>query len=296
MGHSTIPDPSAAADPPAEAVASPESGPVWGPARGPRLSLAELTARTKVPAASIHHYRRQGLLPEPERIAPNRFEYDGRHVDALTLLRLLRERRRMPLAQIRDVLPQLLADHDDHAFRPEMWHDAVDALLLDPVAGGDVGSKLVDVAIEAFGEAGYAEVSVADLCDRAGIAKGSFYRHFDNKGELFLAAAQTVVDRAAADFERAVSSDQVSDADRARVLADLLRPGLPLLLELAKRSLQPQSGREWAAQEVFGDLAERLGTAVRGGIDADQVGGAMVLDAVVHIFSSTVMDGAGPDR
>ena len=43
-------------------------------------------ARTGVPAASIHHYRRLGLLPEPERAARNRFVYDQRHVEAYARL------------------------------------------------------------------------------------------------------------------------------------------------------------------------------------------------------------------
>ena len=158
-----------------------------------------------MPAASIHHYRRQGLLPEPGRAASNRFVYDQRHVEALTVLRRLRERRGLSLAQIRDILPRMLADHEDQAFRAEMWHDAVDSLLLGPETAPDAASKLVDVAIEAFGEAGFSEVSVADLCDRAGIAKGSFYRHFDTKDDLFLAAAHTVVDRAAAAFAEQVA-------------------------------------------------------------------------------------------
>jgi AcrR family transcriptional regulator len=56
-----------------------------GPGR--RFSLSELVARSGVPASTIHHYRRTGLIPPPEREAANRFAYDERHLQALLAIR-----------------------------------------------------------------------------------------------------------------------------------------------------------------------------------------------------------------
>ena len=61
------------------------------------FTLRDLVERTRVPATTIHHYQRLGLLPPPDRAAWNRFVYDDRHVQALRLIRLLRERRRLGL-------------------------------------------------------------------------------------------------------------------------------------------------------------------------------------------------------
>jgi AcrR family transcriptional regulator len=52
-----------------------------------RMSLSELVARSGVPASTIHHYRRNGLIPPPVREAANRFGYDDRHLDALRRIR-----------------------------------------------------------------------------------------------------------------------------------------------------------------------------------------------------------------
>src|SRR5439155_19252185 len=90
-----------------------------------RFAIGELVARTGVPAATVHHYLRMGLLPPARRTAPNRFLYDERHVQALRLIRVLRERRGLPLPVIRRVLPDLLGLERDQAFRPEMWDRAV---------------------------------------------------------------------------------------------------------------------------------------------------------------------------
>ncbi|NDV20776.1 TetR family transcriptional regulator [Pseudodesulfovibrio sp. JC047] len=46
--------------------------------------------------------------------------------------------------------------------------------------------ELMDSAITLFGSKGFASTSVAEITDNAGYAKGSFYRHWDSKDELFL--------------------------------------------------------------------------------------------------------------
>jgi AcrR family transcriptional regulator len=51
------------------------------------LTLSELVARSGVPASTIHNYRRRGLIPEPARVAKNRFAYDERHLEALLAIR-----------------------------------------------------------------------------------------------------------------------------------------------------------------------------------------------------------------
>jgi len=51
------------------------------------LSLSDVVARTGVPASTIHHYRRSGLIPLPQRQSANRFVYDASHVEAILVLR-----------------------------------------------------------------------------------------------------------------------------------------------------------------------------------------------------------------
>jgi AcrR family transcriptional regulator len=57
------------------------------PALERRFSLSELVARSGVPASTIHHYRRAGLIPPPVRETANRFGYDERHLEALRSIR-----------------------------------------------------------------------------------------------------------------------------------------------------------------------------------------------------------------
>jgi AcrR family transcriptional regulator len=49
-------------------------------------------------------------------------------------------------------------------------------------------SRLLEAMIEASAERGYPAITIADLVERAGVARRTFYEHFDNKEACFLAA------------------------------------------------------------------------------------------------------------
>src|SRR5438034_4587018 len=162
---------------------------------GERFPVHELVARTGVPAATVHHYLKLGLLPPVHRASPNRFLYDDRHVEGLRLIRTLRERRGLSLPVIRTILPDLLGLEQEQAFRPEMWDRAV---VLHAGRGRRApAERLLDAAVDAFSRRGYGDVNVDDICKAARIAKGSFYRHHRSKEELFFAAAETAANEVA---------------------------------------------------------------------------------------------------
>src|SRR6266508_2527730 len=141
----------------------------WGEPFGDRYAIREVVDLTEVPASSIHHYRRLGLVPEPQRTSVNHVLYDDRHVTALRIIRSLR-RRGCTLEEIRDVVPELLHDHSRHSETV----DRLDVSVL--VSDHSPEAKLIDASIDAFAEQSFCEVSITGLCERAGVAKGTFYR------------------------------------------------------------------------------------------------------------------------
>ncbi len=52
----------------------------------------------------------------------------------------------------------------------------------------DAKEKLLDVAFELIWDSSYGGVSVDQICERAGVNKGSFYYYFGSKSELAVAA------------------------------------------------------------------------------------------------------------
>jgi AcrR family transcriptional regulator len=223
-----------------------------------RLSLSELVERTDVPASTIHHYRRAGLIPPPQRSAANRFCYDERHVEALRLVRMLRERTGLPLEQIAVQLRDLEANPASATDPSSAW----DAFPAEPP---DARVRVIDAAIEAFQTRSFAEVTVRDVAESAGVAKGSVYRHFASKEDLFTAAIETMLDRTAEGFAAAVEVlggpvGLAGDPEKgATVFAGLVADALPILLELGARAAKGHEPSQELARTALRTLAEAAG-------------------------------------
>src|SRR5207245_7539212 len=73
-------------------------------ANGDLLRMGELAEASGVSAATIKHYLREGLLPEPVKTSRNMAYYPPEFVDRIRLIKQLQEERFMPLRVIRSML------------------------------------------------------------------------------------------------------------------------------------------------------------------------------------------------
>jgi AcrR family transcriptional regulator/predicted DNA-binding transcriptional regulator AlpA len=228
-----------------------------------RYTIAELVERTGIPATTIHHYRNAGLLPPPERIGANRFRYNERHVQALRLIRLLRDRRRLPLPTIREVLPELLASGDTEAFHADTWEAALTGRSEVPDATRE---RIVTAAVDLFAARGYGDVAVSDVAAQAGTAKGSVYRHFESKEALFAAAVESVVAGVVGDVRAAAdrAGGQLEPSAAMVTLVMAATPGFMLLLELTAGSLRGQPGHRELADAAFTCFVDGVGPVLAG--------------------------------
>lgn len=248
-----------------------------------RFPIAELVARTGVPQATVHHYLRLGLLPPARRASANRFLYDDRHVQRLRLIRMLRARRGLPLSVIRRILPDLLELEREQAFRPEMWDRAV-GLHLGRGSRRSPAARLLEAAKEAFARRGYGDVNVDDICKAARVAKGSFYRHYSSKEDLFFAAAEASAREVAGAMAEAVGEGKIAEEGAGEALAALLEPRLPIFMDLFARALQRRPGYAAAARRVFGGLAQEVGRLVSTDEEPAAAGARLVRVAVGRVF------------
>jgi AcrR family transcriptional regulator len=134
-------------------------------------------------------------------------------------------------------------------------------------------SRLLEAIAEAVAEHGYGQVAVADVIERAGVSRKTFYEHFPNKERCFLAAydagAAMVLDaiepavagapdpyRAAAAGTRAYLETLAANPALARAFfVEVLAAG-PAALE-----------RRDAVLERFADQLEEIYTAARAVLD-----------------------------
>lgn len=73
------------------------------------LRISELAERAEVPVATVRHYLREGLLPEPLRTSRNMAYYEPQFADRIRLIKQLQEERFLPLR----VIGRLLENEPD---------------------------------------------------------------------------------------------------------------------------------------------------------------------------------------
>ena len=110
------------------------------------LRMRELAEASGVPAPTIKHYLREGLLPEPVKTSRNMAYYPPEFVDRIKLIKRLQEERYLPLKAIKNVL-----DEDP---------DRAQAML-------ELGDQILDRALA--GER--SRTSAADVRQRYGVPK-----------------------------------------------------------------------------------------------------------------------------
>jgi AcrR family transcriptional regulator len=142
-----------------------------------------------------------------------------------------------------------------------------------------VSARLVAAAREAFAQHGYAGVNVADICSAADVAKGTFYRYFDSKEEIFLAAARSTVDAVGEQLDELPAP--MSEHQAIEKLKLLLGPMAPLLLEVATGELRHQPNLVGVAGVITAGLASRVVPRLRTRGKAARVTARRVVDAAL---------------
>lgn len=78
------------------------------------MRMAELSAESGVPVATVKYYLREGLLPPGERTSPNQARYSAAHVQRLRLIKALTDVGGLSLASAGNVLAAIDGDATPH--------------------------------------------------------------------------------------------------------------------------------------------------------------------------------------
>ena len=81
-------------------------------------------------------------------------------------------------------------------------------------------TKLLDAAIRVIRSKGYCATRIEDICEAAGLTKGSFFHHFDSKEALALAAADYWIEDTGAFFASAPYHESADPVDRLLAYVD----------------------------------------------------------------------------
>lgn len=135
-------------------------------------------------------------------------------------------------------------------------------------------NELMASAFELFGTNGFAQTSVAEITDHAGYAKGSFYRHWNSKDELFLSIVEQKFKRyRASRHKRVRNAENLEDA--MNVIWDFLktivddRNWSSIFLEFTIYSATNENLRKLMNQSVYRLSNEIFAELVREHVETD---------------------------
>ncbi len=103
------------------------------------LKISELAEASGVPIATVKHYRREGLLPEPVKTSRNMAYYPPEFVERIAMIKRLQEERFMPLKTIRTLL-------DEDGERVEAMLEIEDRVLARAVEGERGRTPIAEVS------------------------------------------------------------------------------------------------------------------------------------------------------
>jgi AcrR family transcriptional regulator len=102
------------------------------------------------------------------------------------------------------------------------------------MAGSETRRKsILEAMVQVVGRKGYKGTSVADVIEEANVSRTTFYKHFEDKHECFLAAYDLVVER--------VLSEVIASCDGEQAWLERVRIGLAKVVEMF--ALDPELAR-----------------------------------------------------
>lgn len=152
---------------------------------------------------------------------------------------------------------------------------------------------VVDAARELFMERDYADVSTAEILERAGVSRGALYHHFDGKRELYRAVWR--------DSETRLIERLAAAAAEARTPLEALRAACLAYLDEAAGNRELQRIGLLQSRTVLGWEAWREGIAdlgllaMRGGLEAAMEAGELRRadpEVTAHLVLATLIESA----
>ncbi|HWE57505.1 MAG TPA: TetR family transcriptional regulator [Acidimicrobiales bacterium] len=165
-----------------------------------------------------------------------------------------------------ELIPPPVRQSANRFLYDERHVEAILALRAQPAADQqDCRARIVAAAIEAFKTRSYAEVSMNDIAEASGMAKGNVYRYFTSKETLLTEAIQTLLDETTDKFQSVL--DDLGGIDgltaepekSALLFGYVVADVLPMLLELGARAAKGHEPSAELARRVLRTLAATAG-------------------------------------
>ncbi len=174
------------------------------------ITISELSKRADLPISTIKFYIRKKLLPEPVRTGQTRAFYTSKHLNRIKLIQKIKKEGKISLDKIKEIIKLIDRENDM----------VVSYSLKTPL---QQKSQMIEAAIDVFREKGYDTASVSEITKVVGIGRSSFYKHFKNKKDIFLACIQCILEESP-EFD-------ISEGDDEKDIIDVINKHVEALTE-----------------------------------------------------------------
>ncbi|MBP7736129.1 MAG: MerR family transcriptional regulator [Spirochaetes bacterium] len=140
--------------------------------------MSELSRISSTPIPTIRFYIKEGLLPPAIKTSKTAGYYTDDHLERLKIIKKMQTDEQKPLALIKEEL-----DRRPYASAPD--GDTV-------IASSEKRNAIVAAAVDLFLNNGLGETSIDDIVNKASIGKGTFYKYFKDKDDLFFQCADSI--------------------------------------------------------------------------------------------------------
>jgi AcrR family transcriptional regulator len=135
-----------------------------------------------------------------------------------------------------------------------------------PLEAEDRRAMLLAAARRVFAAKGYHNCGVSDVVEAAGVARGTFYNHFESKRAVFQAVLEDLMTEVLADVEPIDVTRPIPeqvDANLRRMLHSVTRPDLGRLLFAEAPGLDAEG--DAALMHFYDRAIDRIATALKRG-------------------------------
>ncbi|MFZ5633335.1 MAG: TetR/AcrR family transcriptional regulator [Bacillota bacterium] len=132
----------------------------------------------------------------------------------------------------------------------------------------DTRDKIIQSAIELFGEKGYHATSIQEISDKAEVSKGAVFHYFPNKSELLFVIHDNFIDIHLEQVERVLMKDDLCASEKMReLILDLVqliadfKPSVIIFLQefkyVTEDKLEIIKSKRGKSEEMFKKVIEQ---------------------------------------
>jgi AcrR family transcriptional regulator len=144
------------------------------------MTLSELSGLSDIPITTVKFYIRKGLVPKPQKNRGTKASYSFKHLKRLKLIKKMQKEGNISLGKISEIINIIEDDEKDELENKKM-------------NSSDIKPEIIDSATTVFRNKGYEKTTISDIVDCARIGRSTFYKHFNNKKDLFIECVKKII-------------------------------------------------------------------------------------------------------